>query len=95
MGSSQSVQHSSIDYHPCHMDDLAKKAYSYKHNREHKQKQRSWNQLNQLWWWGFNKPIIDGIVLDGFNLKQNTHFNMVVDTKYIRIVGMQDPWTCS
>jgi hypothetical protein len=37
-GTSQSLHHCSVGYYPCHTDDLAMKAYPYKHNQEHKQK---------------------------------------------------------
>jgi hypothetical protein len=35
----QSLHHCSVGYHPCHMNDLAMKAYPYKRNQEHKQEQ--------------------------------------------------------
>jgi hypothetical protein len=36
--------HCSVGYHPCHMSDLAKKAYPCKRNQEHKQEQEEHNQ---------------------------------------------------
>jgi hypothetical protein len=36
-GTSQSLHHCSVGYHPCHTDDLTTKAYSCKRNQEHKQ----------------------------------------------------------
>jgi hypothetical protein len=35
----QSLHHCSVDYHPCHINDLAMKAYPCKRNQEHKQEQ--------------------------------------------------------
>jgi hypothetical protein len=43
-GSSQSLQHYSVGYHPWHTSDLAKKAYPCKQNQEHKQEQEERNQ---------------------------------------------------
>ena len=38
-GSSQSLHHGSVGYHPWHTNDLATKAYPCKRNQEHKQEQ--------------------------------------------------------
>jgi hypothetical protein len=43
-GSSQSLHHCSIGYHPWHTSDLAMEAYPYKLNQEHKQEQEEHNQ---------------------------------------------------
>jgi hypothetical protein len=43
-GSSQSLHHYSVGYHPWHTSDLATKAYTYKRNQEHKQEQVECNQ---------------------------------------------------
>jgi hypothetical protein len=37
IGTSQSLHHCSVGYHPCHTDDLATKTSPYKRNQEHKQ----------------------------------------------------------
>jgi hypothetical protein len=53
---SQPLHHCSIGYHPCHMDDLAMKAYPCKHNQEYKQEQEM--QSNKLGYEiGSHKPM--------------------------------------
>jgi hypothetical protein len=42
----QSLHHCFVGYYPCHMNDLATKAYPCKHNQEHKQEQEM--QSNRL-----------------------------------------------
>jgi hypothetical protein len=39
IGTSQSLHHCSVGYHPCHTDDFTTKAYPCKRNQEHKQEQ--------------------------------------------------------
>jgi hypothetical protein len=53
---SQSLQHYSVDYHPCHTNDIATKAYPCKRNQEHKQEEEM--QSNQLGYeMGSHKPM--------------------------------------
>jgi hypothetical protein len=61
IGTSQSLHHCSVGYHPCHMDDLTMKAYPCKHNQEHKQEQEM--QPNKLGYeMGSHKPMNGGTV---------------------------------
>jgi hypothetical protein len=60
-GTSQSLRHCSIGYHPYHMNDLATKAYPGKRNQEHKQEQEM--QSNKLGYvMGSHKPMNGNIV---------------------------------
>jgi hypothetical protein len=56
IGTSQSLHHCSIGYHPCHTEDLTMKAYPCKRNQEHKQKQEM--QSNKIGYeMGSHKPL--------------------------------------
>jgi hypothetical protein len=56
MGTSQSLQHCSVGYHPCHTNDLTKKAYPCKHNQKHNQEQEM--QSDKLGYeMGSHKPM--------------------------------------
>jgi hypothetical protein len=58
---SQSLQHCSVGYHPCHTDDLATKAFPYKCNQEHKKEQEM--QSNKLGYeMGSHKPMNDDTI---------------------------------
>jgi predicted transcriptional regulator len=56
-GSSQSLQHNSIGYHPWHTSDLATKVYPCKHNQEYKQEQEERNQNCVDYEMGSHKPM--------------------------------------
>jgi hypothetical protein len=61
-GSSQSLHHCSIGYHPWHMSDLTTKAYPGKRNQEHKQEQKERNQNYIDHEVGFHKLMNDNTV---------------------------------
>jgi hypothetical protein len=71
IGTSQSLHHCSVGYHPCHTDDLAMKAYPCKCNQEHKQEQDM--QSNKLGYeMGSNKPMNSDTVRWQIASKQKT-----------------------
>jgi hypothetical protein len=65
----QSLYHCSVGYHPCHMNDLAMKAYPCKRNQKHKQEQEM--QSNRLdYEVESHKPMMASLFEDRLNLSK-------------------------
>jgi hypothetical protein len=92
-GSSKSLHHYSIGYHPWHTSDLATKAYPYKCNQEHKQEQEEHNQSSIDHEVGSHKPINDDTVWWQIWSKKNPNPNVSMDVGKIEVRGMRDPWS--
>jgi hypothetical protein len=66
---SQSLHHYSIGYPPCHMNDLATKAYPCKRNQEHKQEQEMQTN-NLITRWGLTNRWTATLFGDRLNLNK-------------------------
>src|SRR5947207_15689517 len=80
-GTPQSLHHCCVGYHPCHTNDLAKKAYPCKCKREHKQEQRSCNQNCIDHEVGSHKPMNGDTVRGQNKSKQNPNPKVAAATE--------------